>query len=175
VSAFGSSTVTITTGGPLPIGTFGRFGAVVSLVLPPPNRPNSQNTERNPSMPSTTKRSLSLRNRFFSAGGIRKPLCCCRAAYGGGRDVFRGGMAKCIVCVWGEVCGQGEASCEARIGRARNEGGRLVAGGVCAADYRCIVRSAMRMRTARKGEGEGGRRWGGWAARKGTKLQSTRD
>jgi len=49
-------------------------------------------------MPSTITRSLSLRNRFFSAGGIRKPLCC-RAAYGGGRDVFRGGIAKCIVYV----------------------------------------------------------------------------
>jgi hypothetical protein len=41
---------------------------------------------------------LSLRKRFRSAGGNRKPLCC-RAAYGGGRDVFRGGIAKCIVWV----------------------------------------------------------------------------
>lgn len=49
-------------------------------------------------MATTITRSLSRRNRFFSAGGNRRPLCC-RAAYGGGRDVFRGGIAKCIVVV----------------------------------------------------------------------------
>ena len=52
--------------------------------------------------PNTTSRSLSFRNKFFSAGGNWNPLCC-RAAYGGGRDVFRGGMAKCIVWVEGGV------------------------------------------------------------------------
>jgi hypothetical protein len=95
-SAWESSTVTTTTGAPLPMATLGRFGAL-ELLLPPPIFLNNQNTVRKPSMPNTTNRNLSLRNKFFSAGGIRKPFCCL-AAYGGGRDVFLGGRAKCIVC-----------------------------------------------------------------------------
>lgn len=96
-SALGSSTVTITTGAPLPIATLGRLGAFESMLLPPV-RPNTQKTARKASMPITINRSLSRRKRFFSAGGNWNPVCC-RAAYGGGRDVFRGGMAKCIVWV----------------------------------------------------------------------------
>jgi len=87
----------MTTGGPLPIATFGIFGmGVVALGVGwPPDLPKSQITVKNPNMPTTTNRSLSLRNKFLSAGGIGRELLV-RAAYGGGRDVFRGGIAKCI-------------------------------------------------------------------------------
>jgi hypothetical protein len=95
-SALGSSTVTMTTGAPLPIAILGSLGAFASSLFPPV-LPNSQKSVTRPRIASTTFGSLSLRNMFFSAGGNRTPDCC-RAAYGGGRDVFRGGMAKCIVC-----------------------------------------------------------------------------
>jgi hypothetical protein len=106
-SALGSSTVTITTGGPLPTATFGIFAAVHAFVplLPPVLLVNHKNP-RTPSMTKTTRRNLSLRMRFLSAGGIAIEAWFL-AAYGGGRDVFRGGIAKCIV----------------RISRNRGQGG----------------------------------------------------
>lgn len=98
--------MTITTGGPLPIETLGMFAAVhpPPWVLPP-LLPNNHTMPRKPSMPMTTTRILSLRKRFLSAGGMPMEVWL-RAAYGGGREVFRGGIAKCIVCGV-EVRGQG--------------------------------------------------------------------
>lgn len=105
-SALGSITVTITTGGPLPIATLGMFaGDHPPPCEPRPLPPRSHSNVQKPSMPTTTIRSLSLRNRFFNAGGSAIELWF-RAAYGGGREVFRGGIAKCMV--WEDVVrGQG--------------------------------------------------------------------
>lgn len=86
----------MTTGGPLPIATLDKFGA--KLLLPPRKRPSSHKMVKKLSIPRITKRSLSFRSDFFSAGGSRRPVCCL-AAYGGGREVFRGGMAKCMLRV----------------------------------------------------------------------------
>jgi len=88
----------MTTGGPDPISTFG----IPAPVSPPRILPTSQKMVKKPSMPTTINRSLSRRRRFFSAGGMGNELWL-RAAYGGGRDVFRGGMAKCIVWRVAEV------------------------------------------------------------------------
>ena len=88
-SAVGSITVTITTGAPVPISD-------AALLPPPPSPPNSHIMVRIARIPRTMVRSLSLRSRFLSAGGIGMEVWF-RAAYGGGRDVFRGGRAKCMV------------------------------------------------------------------------------
>jgi len=167
----------MTTGGPLPIATLGSLTVLVDLLLPP-IRPSSQKTDRKPSMPRMARRSLSLRRRFFSAGGILKPLCCCRAAYGGGRDVFRGGIAKCIVCV---VC-LGEANCEeviVRVDCETRDGSWGWDNCGSEARYRSIIRNDMRSQTSREGEG-GGRfaRRGSWGIgeRKRDEItESTRD
>lgn len=99
-SALGSITVTMTTGAPVPIiGT-----GIPTPSPPPPIRPKSQNIVRNANMPITTTLSLSLRSRFLSAGGIGIEPPDFRASYGGGRDVLRGGMAKCML---GVETGQG--------------------------------------------------------------------
>jgi hypothetical protein len=100
-SILGSTTVTTTTGGPLPILGFGMFTAVqpptlVPLLLVPPLPPSIQTRTKKPSMPPASNRPALLRSRFLSAGGIAIPLWFL-ATYGGGREVFRGGMAKCIV------------------------------------------------------------------------------
>jgi hypothetical protein len=105
-SALGSITVTTTTGGPLPVVGLGIFAAdqpptlIVDFVLLVPPLPlNIQIRTKKPSTPPTINRPALLRTRFLSAGGIAIPPLWLRAAYGGGRDVFLGGMAKCMVCV----------------------------------------------------------------------------
>ena len=98
-SASGSITVTITTGAPLPIVTFGMRASdqppPCLRCVPPPLLINHV-IPRKPRRTTAIHRALSLRNMFLSAGGTPSELLL-RAAYGGGRDVFRGGMAKCIL------------------------------------------------------------------------------
>lgn len=101
--ALGSITVTTTTGGPLPMFGFGIFAAVqpptldLALLVPPLPLSIHIRTKKL-SMPPTINRPALLRRRFLSAGGSAIPPLWLRAAYGGGRDVFLGGMAKCMVC-----------------------------------------------------------------------------
>lgn len=56
----------MTTGGPDPISTFGI--AAPDLALP--ILPASQNIVKKANMPTTINLSLSLRSKFFSAGGM---------------------------------------------------------------------------------------------------------
>ena len=67
------------------------------LLLVPPLPLSIQTSTKKPSTPPAINRPALLLSRFLSAGGIAIPPLWFRAAYGGGRDVFLGGIAKCIV------------------------------------------------------------------------------
>lgn len=84
------------------------MGVVAFGSVCPPDLPMSQKTAMRPNMLIKINRLFSFRTKFLSAGGMgREPLG--RAAYGGGRDVLRGGMAKCI---WGRGDGDGRGLVE---------------------------------------------------------------
>lgn len=104
-SILGSTTVIRTTGGPLPILGFGMFAVVQPptfvplLVVEPPLPLSIQTSTKKPSMPPANSRPALLLSRFLSAGGMGSPPWLL-ASYGGGREVFRGGMARCMVEVY---------------------------------------------------------------------------
>jgi hypothetical protein len=114
-----------------------------------------------------------LRSRFLSAGGIAIPLLWFRA-YGGGRDVFRGGMAKCIV--YDGSLGQGGGPTadsddgEAKRGRCAKCRGRIVRFGAESLRKHCYVRS---IRSRRRRDITASYRicWAFMRSRKETKLQ----
>jgi hypothetical protein len=111
----------MTTGGPDPIGG---CGGSTLVLLPPPIRPNSHVNVRKPRIAMTTTRNLSLRSRLRNAYGTDRPPRDWRAAYGGGRDVLRGGIAKCIT----PLCAA-KAAREARWRRVQERG--IAVGGRC--------------------------------------------
>ena len=130
-SLVGSITVTITTGDPLPIATLGICASdhPPPCLLPWPLPLNSHVIPRTANIIRAIHRALSLRSRFFSAGGTAIDLWF-RATYGGGRDVFRGGMAKCIVEKVVEIAwpqGAAFTGCDYEGGGSatRNRGGRM--------------------------------------------------
>ena len=69
---------------------------LVPLLVVPLLPPSIQMSTKKPNIPPAISRPSLLRSKFLRAGGIAIPLWFL-ATYGGGRDVFRGGMAKCIV------------------------------------------------------------------------------
>lgn len=93
-SASCGNTVTITTSGPVPI--------ILELGIPgtpfpprPPLMPTTPSSHQN--VAKARRATNNMRRRPRRAYGTEKPREDWRAAYGGGRDVLRGGIAKCII------------------------------------------------------------------------------